>query len=80
MGLVPVLQSLDYDNSENQLFLEEERRINHTVSPAGGLCSASLAPSASGLGSGSCPEWERASAGPGPRGPRAALCVAVAGA
>lgn len=26
------LQSLDYDNSENQLFLEEERRINHTVS------------------------------------------------
>lgn len=27
-------QSLDYDNSENQLFLEEERRINHTVSPA----------------------------------------------
>lgn len=27
-----VLQSLDYDNSENQLFLEEERRINHTVS------------------------------------------------
>ncbi|KAK2097275.1 H(+)/Cl(-) exchange transporter 7 [Saguinus oedipus] len=32
-------ESLDYDNSENQLFLEEERRINHTVSwtplPAG---------------------------------------------
>lgn len=28
----PGLQSLDYDNSENQLFLEEERRINHTVS------------------------------------------------
>ncbi|XP_068964938.1 H(+)/Cl(-) exchange transporter 7-like isoform X2 [Petaurus breviceps papuanus] len=25
-------ESLDYDNSENQLFLEEERRINHTVS------------------------------------------------
>ena len=31
--LLPGLQSLDYDNSENQLFLEEERRINHTVSP-----------------------------------------------
>lgn len=31
------LQSLDYDNCENQLFLEEERRINHTVSrPLGG--------------------------------------------
>lgn len=31
--LVPwSVQSLDYDNSENQLFLEEERRINHTVS------------------------------------------------
>lgn len=28
----PGLQSLDYDNSENQLFLEEERRINHMVS------------------------------------------------
>lgn len=28
-------QSLDYDNSENQLFLEEERRINHTVSVQG---------------------------------------------
>lgn len=27
-----LLQSLDYDNCENQLFLEEERRINHTVS------------------------------------------------
>jgi len=24
-------ESLDYDNSENQLFLEEERRINHTA-------------------------------------------------
>ncbi|CAI9624111.1 unnamed protein product [Staurois parvus] len=24
-------ESLDYDNSENQLFLEEERRINHTT-------------------------------------------------
>uniref|UniRef100_A0A8C9AYF0 Chloride channel protein n=1 Tax=Prolemur simus TaxID=1328070 RepID=A0A8C9AYF0_PROSS len=31
--LSPGLQSLDYDNSENQLFLEEERRINHTVRP-----------------------------------------------
>lgn len=26
---------MDYDNSENQLFLEEERRINHAVSLAG---------------------------------------------
>ncbi|KAM6423776.1 H(+)/Cl(-) exchange transporter 7 isoform 2-T2 [Liasis olivaceus] len=25
------LQSLDYDNCENQLFLEEEKRINHTA-------------------------------------------------
>ena len=33
--LPPGLQSLDYDNSENQLFLEEERRINHTVSLRG---------------------------------------------
>lgn len=34
--LVPwSVQSLDYDNSENQLFLEEERRINHTVSRVG---------------------------------------------
>lgn len=39
--LVPwSMQSLDYDNSENQLFLEEERRINHTVSRVGlGLVS-----------------------------------------
>lgn len=29
------VQSLDYDNSENQLFLEEERRINHTVRRVG---------------------------------------------
>ncbi|XP_051037085.1 H(+)/Cl(-) exchange transporter 7 isoform X5 [Phodopus roborovskii] len=28
-------ESLDYDNSENQLFLEEERRINHTPVAAG---------------------------------------------
>lgn len=36
----PGLQSLDYDNSENQLFLEEERRINHMVSlgPEPGHC------------------------------------------
>lgn len=33
--LPPGPQSLDYDNSENQLFLEEERRINHTVSLRG---------------------------------------------
>lgn len=33
--LPPGPQSLDYDNSENQLFLEEERRINHTVSRRG---------------------------------------------
>lgn len=32
-------QSLDYDNSENQLFLEEERRINHTVSLRRVSCS-----------------------------------------
>ena len=43
-------QSLDYDNSENQLFLEEERRINHTVSlrgPPMPLPRAALAPSPS---------------------------------
>lgn len=32
LSVSPGLQSLDYDNSENQLFLEEERRINHMVS------------------------------------------------
>lgn len=37
--LLPGPQSLDYDNSENQLFLEEERRINHTVSLAGSWAS-----------------------------------------
>lgn len=38
----PGLQSLDYDNSENQLFLEEERRINHMVrlGPEPGHCPA----------------------------------------
>lgn len=29
-----LFQSLDYDNSENQLFLEEERRMSHMVSRA----------------------------------------------
>ncbi|OXB68866.1 hypothetical protein ASZ78_002281 [Callipepla squamata] len=29
--LSPKYESLDYDNSENQLFLEEERRINHAA-------------------------------------------------
>uniref|UniRef100_A0A452V7S8 Chloride channel protein n=1 Tax=Ursus maritimus TaxID=29073 RepID=A0A452V7S8_URSMA len=29
--VLSALSSLDYDNSENQLFLEEERRINHTA-------------------------------------------------
>jgi hypothetical protein len=46
------LQSLDYDNSENQLFLEEERRINHTVSWGLGVLAALLScgPGSGGLG------------------------------
>lgn len=38
----PGLQSLDYDNSENQLFLEEERRINHMVSLRPGSLDTAL--------------------------------------
>lgn len=38
----PGLQSLDYDNSENQLFLEEERRINHMVSLGPGNLDTAL--------------------------------------
>lgn len=32
-----LLQSLDYDNIENQLFLEEERRMSHMVNRVGHL-------------------------------------------
>lgn len=30
-----LFQSLDYDNIENQLFLEEERRMSHMVNTVG---------------------------------------------
>lgn len=33
---------MDYDNSENQLFLEEERRINHMVSLGPGSLDTTL--------------------------------------
>lgn len=51
----PGLQSLDYDNSENQLFLEEERRINHMVSLGPGSLDTALG--THGLGWCYSPTW-----------------------
>lgn len=35
VGLCVFFQSLDYDNIENQLFLEEERRMSYMVNNVG---------------------------------------------